>query len=140
MASESSELTFVRCPSCRSLVPTSASRCRICNNPLDGGAKASESDPTKQGGRVRQKTISASADELMRMDAPPPPPVAPIAAQGQPSFGDDGDHEEVDPLADFLQEFEAEAAQPVMAAPPPPAQNPVSAAQNDDDDDFEGRG
>jgi len=137
MASESSELTFVRCPSCRSLVPTSASRCRICNNPLDGGAKASESDPTKQGGRVRQKTISASADELMRMDAPPPPPVAPIAAQGQPSFGDDGDHEEVDPLADFLQEFEAEAAQPVMAAPPSPAQNPVTAAQNDDDDDFD---
>ena len=143
MASESSELTFVRCPSCRSLVPVSASRCRICNNPLDGGGKPAESDPSKQGGRVRQKTISATADELMRMDAQSsesvPSSVAPAANQSQPSFGDDGDHEEVDPLADFLQEFEAEAevAKPVVSAPPPPTENPVAAANDDEDDDFD---
>jgi len=140
MASESSELTFVRCPSCRSLVPVSASRCRICNNPLDGAGKSADSDPAKQGGRVRQKTISASASELMQMESEAtrsvPPPGAPSVAQGQPSFADDGDHEEVDPLADFLQEFEAEAAQPVVSAPPPPAENPAAAA-NDDDDDLE---
>ena len=139
MASESSELTFVRCPSCRSLVPVSASRCRICNNPLDGGAKAGEGDAAKQGGRVRQKTISASADELMRMESEDAGsvPTAPVSTTSQPAFGDDGDHEEVDPLADFLQEFEAEAAQPVMSAPPPPTENPVAAANDDDDDDFD---
>ncbi len=139
MASESSELTFVRCPSCRSLVPVSASRCRICNNPLDGAGKAADGEAAKQGGRVRQKTVSASADELMQMASEPsgnaPDPAAAVAAQSQPSFGDDGDHEEVDPLADFLQEFEAEASKPVMSAPPPPSENP--AAANDDDDDLD---
>lgn len=139
MASESSELTFVRCPSCRSLVPVSASRCRICNNPLDGGAKAGEGDAAKQGGRVRQKTISASADELMHMESEDAGgvPMAPVSTTSQPAFGDDGDHEEVDPLADFLQEFEAEAAQPVMSAPPPPTESPVGAANDDDEDDFD---
>ena len=138
MASETSELTFVRCPSCRSLVPVTASRCRICNNPLEGGAKAGESDSSKQAGRVRQKTISASAEELMRAetsattDAPPP-----VAPPSQQAFGDDGDHEEVDPLADFLQEFESEGPEPVVSAPPPPAAPPVAAASNDDDDDFD---
>lgn len=143
MASESSELTFVRCPSCRSLVPVSASRCRICNNPLDGGGKAAEGDAAKQGGRVRQKTISSTADELMHMEEEParsvPSPVVPVTTQSQPSFGDDGDHEEVDPLADFLQEFEAEAESDSvkvgMTAPPPPKGNPVAAANDDNDDD-----
>ena len=63
MASETSDLTFVRCPSCRSLVPASASRCRICNNPLDGLNK-DEPDQSKAAGRVRQKTITASPQEV----------------------------------------------------------------------------
>ena len=63
MASETSDLTFVRCPSCRSLVPASASRCRICNNPLDGLGKE-ETDQAKSAGRVRQKTITASPQEV----------------------------------------------------------------------------
>lgn len=138
MASETSELTFVRCPSCRSLVPVTASRCRICNNPLEGGAKAGESDTSKQAGRVRQKTISASAEELMRADASTtneaPPPVA---QPSQIAFGDDGDHEEVDPLADFLQEFESDGPEPVVSAPPPAAAPPVAAVSNDDDNDFD---
>ncbi|MEN9847069.1 MAG: Inner rane component of cytoplasmic domain [Pseudomonadota bacterium] len=137
MASESSELTFVRCPSCRSLVPVSASRCRICNNPLDGGAKAGDGNAAKQGGRVRQKTISSSADELMSMESEDAGrvSVAPVSTTSQPAFGDEGDHEEVDPLADFLQEFESEAAQPVMSASPSPTESSVAAANDDDDDD-----
>ncbi len=141
MASESSELTFVRCPSCRSLVPVSASRCRICNNPLDGGGKSAEGDAAKQGGRVRQKTVSASADEILQMQSEStrnsPAPAAPLAVQGQPGFGDEGDHEEVDPLADFLQEFEAEAASSAASAPPPSVEKPVAAANDDNDDDFD---
>lgn len=138
MASETSELTFVRCPSCRSLVPVTASRCRICNNPLEGGGKAGEGDTSKQPGRVRQKTITASAEELMGAESSAttdaPPPVAQPSAQ---AFADDGDHEEVDPLADFLQEFESEGLEPVVSAPPPPAAPSVAAASNDDDDDFD---
>jgi hypothetical protein len=134
MASETSELTFVRCPSCRSLVPVTASRCRICNNPLEGGGKAADGDTGKQPGRVRQKTVTASAEELMGAMSDAPPPVAPPSPQ---AFGDDGDHEEVDPLADFLQEFESEGPEPVVSAPPQPATPSVAAASNDDDDDFD---
>jgi hypothetical protein len=111
-----------------------ASRCRICNNPLEGGGKAAEGDTSKQPGRVRQKTITASAEELMGATTDAPPPVAQPSPQ---AFADNGDHEEVDPLADFLQEFESEGPEPVVSAPPPPAAHPVAAASNDDDDDFD---
>ncbi|MEY4669393.1 MAG: Inner rane component of cytoplasmic domain [Pseudomonadota bacterium] len=143
MASETSELTFVRCPSCRSLVPVSASRCRICNNPLDGAGAAKDGNAAKQPGRVRQKTFSASVDELMREDSPSersaPPPAAVATPQSEPVFGDQGDHEEVDPLADFLQEFEAEASEPVGAVTPEAAQSGGAAVSDDsdDDDDFD---
>jgi len=64
MASETNDLTFVRCPTCRSLVPASASRCRICNATLEAGGKAAGDAGV---GRVRQKTVSASPDEVASM-------------------------------------------------------------------------
>lgn len=118
MASETSELTFVRCPSCRSLVPASASRCRICNSILEGGAKAGEGDAARGGGRVRQRTISANAEDLMASqgtaaDAPSAPPVvaAPASAAATQEM-------EVDPLSAFLEEIETEEAaqQPAVQA------------------------
>jgi hypothetical protein len=118
MSSETTELTFVRCPSCRSLVPATATRCRICNNPLDGGNKADESDAAKAAGRIRQKTISASADEvagaLAEVNAapaaptPPAPPVQPspiVNPTGTLSAEDDSDLD-FDPLGAYLQELE----------------------------------
>ena len=131
MASETSELTFVRCPSCRSLVPTSAVRCRICNNPLDGGGKAEASDSTRPPGRVRQKTITASAEELMQQGGFESEP-APQGFADSP-VGDDNGHEVVDPLADFLQEFEPQDSQ--GASPAPHQEIPAVAAANDDEDD-----
>ena len=38
MATDSTELTFVRCPSCRSLVPAVSTRCRMCGATLDATA------------------------------------------------------------------------------------------------------
>lgn len=137
MASETSELTFVRCPSCRSLVPASAARCRICNNPLEGTNRAEGGDATRPPGRVRQKTITASAEELLQGtgfgdDASSTQPAATTPFDGPP-VGGNGDHEVVDPLADFLQEFEEGA--PAITAPPLSQEIPEGVAANDDDDD-----
>lgn len=149
MASETSELTFVRCPSCRSLVPASAARCRICNGTLEGTANASDGEAARGSGRVRQKTISASAAELLQAEdfgVEEHPPVATPAnnvhsapVSGDKGSGDNGEGEEVDPLAAFLQEFDEEPA-PVVTAPPPSQALPADSSDDELDtflDDFE---
>lgn len=47
MATDSTELTFVRCPSCRSLVPAVSTRCRMCGagleeDEMNSGSEASD--------------------------------------------------------------------------------------------------
>lgn len=65
MATDSTELTFVRCPSCRSLVPAVSTRCRMCGATLDNGADAAgQESGSPKSGRVRQRTISQSRNEL----------------------------------------------------------------------------
>jgi hypothetical protein len=70
MAGDNTELTFVRCPSCRSLVPAMSTRCRMCGATLEAGAKSDQSgsDLSKQG-RVRQRTMSRPGDVLTSMAA-----------------------------------------------------------------------
>ena len=41
---DSTELTFVRCPNCRSLVPAVSTRCRMCGAPLDLGDETSDEE------------------------------------------------------------------------------------------------
>ncbi len=148
MASETSELTFVRCPSCRSLVPATASRCRICNNPLegsDGPGKAGESDAAKAASRVRQKTITATPEDVAsalkqstesrsNAAALQQPPQVAVAEQPQ-AVADDGDF---DPLSAYLEELEEESA-PLTAATSEvesPTAAEASAATPEPDDDF----
>ena len=67
MTTEETELTFIRCPSCRSLVPAVATRCRMCGHNFEAqsGEPASPMpDPSKAKSRVRQRTISATLDEV----------------------------------------------------------------------------
>ena len=65
MATDSSELTFVRCPSCRSLVPAVSTRCRMCGATLDSGAVAkSEDDKGPRTSRVRQRTTSTQSGDV----------------------------------------------------------------------------
>ena len=107
MASETSELTFVRCPSCRSLVPASASRCRICNNTLEASSGTDSGEGAKASGRVRQRTISASAEQLLAAaeENQSPPYTAP-----QPLSPAHEVLEEVDPLSAYLEDFDEEPA------------------------------
>lgn len=65
MATDSAELTFVRCRSCGALVPATATKCRICNAALDGASKLDEGGDSRGGSRVRQRTMSAPSGDLM---------------------------------------------------------------------------
>ncbi|MEZ4754321.1 MAG: FHA domain-containing protein [Bdellovibrionota bacterium] len=70
MATDSTELTFVRCPACRSLVPAMSSRCRMCGaglDPVDEAQQAKDDDSVRE----RKKTVVytpgsdlSSADEM----------------------------------------------------------------------------
>ncbi len=119
MSSETTELTFVRCPSCRSLVPATATRCRICNNPLEAGGKVDESDAAKAASRIRQRTISASADEVATAlaevngdgapevaEPTPPTPAAQPAPAARPPAPPADEDVDFDPLGAYLQELE----------------------------------
>ena len=70
MSTDSTELTFIRCPSCRSLVPAVSPRCRMCGAVLDGGkseASSSSEDNTaskKVPNRVRQQTVAVSDQDI----------------------------------------------------------------------------
>lgn len=72
MSADSTEITFVRCPSCRSLVPAASTRCRMCGAKLDTAAQVND-DSKDKSRRVRQRTESeedvASAVEKIRHEA-----------------------------------------------------------------------
>lgn len=125
MSTDSTELTFVRCPSCRSLVPAMSSRCRMCGAPLDSSSEGSGDDGAEQkrSGRVRQRTMSDSDQELSSAvqqirgeqsppEPPPAPPVQAEAAEPPPVVEAHAEPEpEIpldDPLSAFIEEVEVE--------------------------------
>jgi hypothetical protein len=149
MASETNELTFVRCPTCRSLVPASASRCRICNATLEaGGEKTSTAEPSTPGSRVRQKTVTASAEEIKSIvggAAAPPPPVSSTPVQAQPPSSSRSTpaaqkpvDEAFDPLGAFLQDLDSdEPPAPAVSARGVESSGPGSGAPlNKSDEDL----
>ncbi|WKZ57185.1 MAG: FHA domain-containing protein [Bdellovibrionota bacterium] len=132
MSTDSSELTFVRCPSCRSLVPAMSTRCRMCGAALEVGAKADDGDKEKKATRIRQRTMSESAPDdvseaLNRVREEPPAPPAPAAAAT--TNGTEAHTPTIDdPLADYIEEVEvAEPPKKISAAmaAPPPLPDPV---------------
>lgn len=66
MSADETELTFIRCPGCRSLVPAIATRCRMCGYQFDISQKdtPASGDALRQMGRIRQRTISVSTAEV----------------------------------------------------------------------------
>jgi hypothetical protein len=59
MSTDETELTFIRCPNCRSLVPAVATRCRMCGHTFEDKEAAGSADPNQSGKRrrVRQKSM-----------------------------------------------------------------------------------
>jgi len=90
MATDSTELTFVRCPSCRSLVPAVSTRCRMCGAGL-------EEDELASGAEEDDFSTPESALES-----------APAEAE------DDFD----DPLGAYLEDFEDEEDEELAASEP----------------------
>lgn len=113
MATDSTELTFVRCPSCRSLVPAVSTRCRMCGASLDAAGKTQdEDDATRKSGRVRQRTMSTKQDDALA-EARDRARRASLPGQedGKAELdreGDDGEFDEADPLSAYLEESEEE--------------------------------
>lgn len=117
MSSDSTKLTFVRCPSCRSLVPAVSTRCRMCGATLDTSDESEElQHEHKPSGRVRQRTMSQpenvvmeAADQLRQGEAASeqleqdesfvdqPDEAAEVSEPGMSDY-------ERDPLADFIEE------------------------------------
>ena len=92
--SDSSELTFVRCPSCRSLIPAVSTRCRMCGASLDLEEKGTKEPPKKDSNRVRQNTMSNDEERELK------------------NIKDEINAEEEiiqeDPLSDYIDEVEME--------------------------------
>lgn len=124
MSSDSTKLTFVRCPSCRSLVPAVSTRCRMCGATLDRSEESEElQHEHKPTGRVRQRTMSQPDNEVQdaagqlrdqETEAEPEEssyeqssPVPLYEEVEDPQFADS--EYERDPLADFITEPEAES-------------------------------
>lgn len=104
MSAEETELTFIYCPGCRSLIPANASRCKMCGHAL----KSAEDKKNQTQQNEMQNAASAEAEENR-----PRQSTASISA------------EEVDRV------YESEAVKPVMLEKPPavaPVAQPVSAA------------
>jgi hypothetical protein len=105
MASEANELTFVRCPTCRSLVPASAARCRICNASLEAKKDSDNAQvgPTDSG-RVRQRTVSAKPEEVEKITAG----VTGVGTEDENnSKATSSTSVDFDPLGAFLDELDA---------------------------------
>lgn len=67
--SDKDELAFVRCPSCNSLIPSRAKRCRMCGFLLSDAAPVESDDAEKKSGRVYQKTVSLTPQEVETLKA-----------------------------------------------------------------------
>lgn len=102
MSAEGGELTFVRCPSCRSLVPAVSTRCRWCGNSLGGGNSSEGPKEETTSRRVRQKTRSIQAGEYV------PQPTREKGSQGVEEGPQEEDYELDDPLKGFIEEVEEE--------------------------------
>ena len=125
MSTDSTELTFVRCPSCRSLVPASQTRCRMCGASLDAGAKADETDKAADSRtpRVKQRTMSQPKSELasalgqLREEHSTPASASKSAAPAAMPPGGDEHGEPLDdlpaddPLSAYIEEVDSDGSE-----------------------------
>ena len=137
MSADSTELTFVRCPSCRSLVPAVSTRCRMCGATIDAQGKETPPEESAAPRRARQHTITQPSTEFIKaVDSVKKTPVTEAPS----------DAEEFDPLRDFMDAAEEQpVARPTAtdvvptAAPvvPESASTQSAITTEADDDDFD---
>lgn len=139
---DSTELSFVRCPACRSLVPATSNRCRMCGSALEAEAPKKAEEEPKNGSRVRQHTTLGTESEVVQaieqVREEEAPKAAPIKEEEDPlsqyleDFDDDNDDdddedEELEDILGLSEEEQEEESQEeeveeeiIEEAPPPP--------------------
>lgn len=157
MTTEEADLTFIRCPSCRSLIPAIATRCRMCGTQFDRKDRegfeenpaAEATDPHKKS-RVRQRTITATPEEVEdvkrtalaessgRVDAPQPGAggssgSAPFRLGGSGASVAPGSTERHSPLS-FGRPAPSEAEDTHLAAPISSVDSSSSQIEEDEED------
>ncbi len=102
MSTDSTELTFVRCPSCRSLVPAVSTRCRMCGAAIDAQAKEVNEPEAPSPRRARTSTVVQPATEFVNATQAvrAAENVKSAAAPAEPPPQDNFD--DFDPLKDYL--------------------------------------
>ena len=108
--------TFVRCPSCKSLVPALSTRCRMCGASIEVSDSNQEQEE-KRGTRIRQKTMTISeamkdairedlgVDIDHKLDKDTTNPFAEQETTKEDNFSSSNNTQnidEADPLASFL--------------------------------------
>ena len=127
---DETELSFIRCPNCRSLVPAVASRCRMCGFILKD---ASSKQPAVNSDSSRENT-SANFDNAQESGEERPSRVRQrtISVSGNANFASSG-------AAEVKQE--QALVRPVAPPPPPPPPPSASIVSNVEQtaatDDFE---
>jgi Uncharacterised protein family UPF0547/FHA domain len=65
MSTERNDISFMRCPSCKSLVPTASKKCRMCGFVFETNDDNQTDEASLTSGRVRQRTVSRSREEIL---------------------------------------------------------------------------
>ena len=112
--SDDNELTFIRCPGCRSLVPAIATRCRMCGQLLAGSKEAKKESelesPVERKSRIRQKTLSLDQDQISDVKE------VLTAKKDHPSHNGEEKGSGISPVSRFLQSGRKETVEPTPAA------------------------
>lgn len=99
MATDSTDLAFVRCPSCRSLVPAVSTKCRMCGAGLEAGAH--DDDSTKPNSPSSSEKAPGGFVPVGGGVGSQESPSSQMTAQGE-AVADTGEKETIDPLAAYL--------------------------------------
>lgn len=116
MSTDSTELTFVRCPSCRSLVPAVSTRCRMCGAAIDAQAKEVNEPEPPSPRRARTSTVVQPPTEFVNATE------AVRAAESAKSAvvtdaPKESGYDDFDPLKDYLDSPTASDEVPEQTAP-----------------------
>lgn len=145
MSTDSTELTFVRCPSCRSLVPAVSTRCRMCGSAIDAqGKEATEPEAPR---RARSNTTVQPSTEFVNATE------AVRANETLEAAAAESDYEDFNPLRDYLDDDSPVSPEPVKSPASVPTRlsstsqseervaapviEPATVPEPFDDDDFD---
>lgn len=111
MPTDSSDLTFVRCPSCRSLVPAVSTRCRMC-----GASLESTSEPDLDQIEKPVKPEAVESRVAKEVEVPVDDPLSAYIEEVEVDLAtEETEEEETEALDEYVEESEPE---PILHSEP----------------------